>query len=132
MFARLGNLVSRHWVLVVLVWAVILVSVRAFAPNWDDVTYDGDLAYMPASMSSVKGERLLDEAFPRGRAKSQVVIIISRDDGPLEAEDLQVSDRIAAQLNNLHGVSTFQRSQSLWIAAANYRDQGDDQRAEEG
>ena len=131
MFARLGNLVSRHWVLVVLIWAVILVCVRAFAPNWDDVTYDGDLAYMPASMSSVKGERLLDEAFPRGRAKSQVVIIISRDDGPLGAEDLQVSDRIAAQLNNLHGVSTFQRSQSLWIAAANYRDQGDDQRADE-
>ena len=131
MFARLGNLVSRHWVLVVLIWAVILVCVRAFAPNWDDVTYDGDLAYMPASMSSVKGELLLDEAFPRGRAKSQVVIIISRDDGPLGAEDLQVSDRIAAQLNNLHGVSTFQRSQSLWIAAANYRDQGDDQRADE-
>ncbi|MDG2382771.1 MAG: MMPL family transporter [Pirellulaceae bacterium] len=131
MFVRLGNLISRYWVLVILAWVGVAVLSRSLAPRWDDVTDDGDLAYMPAHMSSVRGEQLLDEAFPRGRAKSEIVVIVSRDGQALTADDLAVTDQIAARLNNLHAVSSFQYAQQLWSEAAELRDQGEDQRADQ-
>ncbi|MCP4190573.1 MAG: MMPL family transporter [Planctomycetaceae bacterium] len=130
MFARLGNFISRYWVLVILAWIGVAVLSRSLAPRWDDVTDDGDLAYMPAHMSSVKGEKLLDQAFPRGRAKSEIVVIVSRDGQTLTSDDLAVTDQIAARLNNLYAVSSFQHAQQLWAEAAQLRDQGEDQRAD--
>ena len=59
MFARLGQFISRYWYLVIAVWLAVVVATGLLAPRWDDVTYDGDLAYMPESMSSVAAERLL-------------------------------------------------------------------------
>ncbi len=130
MFIRLGRLIARHWFLVILSWIAIVALTRWFAPRWDDVTYDGDLAYMPSYLSSVKAERLLEEAFPRGRAKSEIVVIATRADEPLKPECLLFVDLIAARLHNLHGVSCFQESQPLWQLAAELRDQGDTSEAE--
>ena len=47
-------------------------------PRWDDVTHDGDLAYLPDSMPSVIGQRLMAEAFPGSKAKSQLVVVVQR------------------------------------------------------
>ena len=57
MFARLGDFVSRRWLLVIAIWAVAIVSVPLATPRWDDVTLDGDLAYLPEDMPSVQGEK---------------------------------------------------------------------------
>lgn len=90
MYERLANFVSRWWLPVILLWIGIAVAVRAAAPRWDDVTRDGDLAYLPAETKSVRGETLLREAFPNHRSKSQMVIVCERANGPLTSDDRSV------------------------------------------
>ena len=63
------------------------------SPRWDDVTHDGDFAYLPNEMTSVRGEKLLEEAFPDNYSKSQVAIVIARRQGELTAADYAVMDR---------------------------------------
>lgn len=94
MFQRLGAVVSRHWLAVLVVWAAVAVGVDLLAPRWDDVTQDGDFAYLPDEMTSVVGERLLGAAFPGGAAKSQVVLIVARGDGRLRGDDYEIVDRL--------------------------------------
>lgn len=97
MFTSLGSLASRHWGAVILAWGVIAVGLHLVAPRWDDVTHDGDLAYLPDAMPSVQGERMLARAFPENRAKSQLAIIAERDDGRLTRDDLQSVDALTAR-----------------------------------
>ena len=79
MFDRLGQFVSRHWIAVIIAWVVVLVSAKLLAPPWDSVTQDGDIAYLPDHLPSIRGEQLLAEAFPDNRARSQVVLVVERD-----------------------------------------------------
>ncbi len=97
MFNRLASMVSRHWVLVLVVWAVVVASVHRQAPRWDDVSADGDFAYLPAHMTSVRGGRLLEAAFPEKLAKSQVALVVARGRGQLTEDDLKIADRLAAK-----------------------------------
>ena len=98
MFFRLGQCVGRWWWAVILGWIAVAVwrceCVRA---QWEAIAHDGNLAYLPAEMTSAQGERLLREAFPQNTAKSQVVVVVAHDDRPLAAEDLGVADRLAAK-----------------------------------
>ena len=96
-FDRLGVSVSRHWFAVLLGWAVLLAVTVRFAPRWDDVTKDGDFAYLPAAMTSVQGERLLEEAFPEALSKSQVIFVVCRSGRPLDKPDYDVADRLVEE-----------------------------------
>jgi RND superfamily putative drug exporter len=100
MYRHLANFVSRWWPAVIIFWFALAATVRLTAPRWDDVTRDGDLAYLPAETSSARGEKLLREAFPNHRSKSQIVLVCERADGPLTSDDLSVlvdlSKRLAA------------------------------------
>jgi len=98
MFDRLGTAVSRHWLPVLVGWAMLVAGVFHFAPRWEDVTHDGDFAYLPEAMTSVQGERLLDAAFPDMLSKSQVVIVVARREGPLQPGDVEIADRLAERL----------------------------------
>ena len=118
MFARLGQFVSRYWIAVVLAWLVLVALCQGLLPRWDDVTYDGDLAYMPTYVASVRGERLLEQAFPRERSRSEIAVIFVRPSGELTDDDLRMVDRLAARLHNLLGCSALQRSQQLRTQAA--------------
>ena len=100
MFSRLGDFVAKHWLLVIVAWCVIVVGLRLVSPKWDDVTKDGDLAFLPAGMPSVLGEALATNAFPENRSKSQVVIVFARDDRPLNSDELKAADRFAARFHN--------------------------------
>lgn len=95
MFARLASFVSRHWVLVLLAWIAIPVGLKLVAPKWDDLTHDGDFAFLPARMTSVRGEKLLGEAFPQLISKSQVVLVAARPNGKLHSEDYDVARRLS-------------------------------------
>lgn len=94
MFDILGTLVARRWIAVLVGWAVVAGLIHAVAPRWDDVAYDGDLAFLPKTMPSVQGEKLFREAFPEALAKSQVILVIARTDGPLGDQDYQIADRL--------------------------------------
>jgi RND superfamily putative drug exporter len=125
MFARLGNFVSRHWLFVILFWLVLLVGLRLTAPRWDDVTLDGDFAYLPDDRPSVQGERLLSEAFPHDRAKSQVVLFTVREDGELTNDDIFVAVDLARRSRNLLGARSIERGKQLAREAAELRKRGD-------
>jgi len=94
MFRLLGEIVSRRWALVLLAWAALMVGLRQVAPRWEDVTHDGDFAYLPGEMTSVRGEKLLAAAFPDHLARSQIALVLSRPDGRLLEEDFHMADQL--------------------------------------
>ena len=100
MFDRLGSLIARRWGWVLIGWASLAVLVLMAAPSWEDVARDGDFAYLPDRMSSVRGEKLLEAAFPDERSKSSVFLVLARRDGPLRPEDYAMGDRLAAQFTS--------------------------------
>jgi len=93
-FDRLGAIVSRRWMLVLLLWAAAVCVIHQVAPRWNDITHDGDFAYLPDRMTSVRGEKLAEVAFPDALSKSQVALVVSRADGKLKERDFEVADRL--------------------------------------
>ncbi|NLE38488.1 MAG: MMPL family transporter [Pirellulaceae bacterium] len=87
---------ARHWALVLASWLVVVAVVHYAAPRWDTVTRDGDFAYLPDVMTSVRGERLLASAFPDYYSKSQLAFVVVRDEGRLAESDLQWADKLLA------------------------------------
>lgn len=95
MYERWGRLIAGRWPVVLAVWVGLVVAINAVAPRWDDVTRDGDLAYLPSRMTSVRGERLMGQAFDGPQARSQVVLAFERTDRPLDAVDFAAIERLA-------------------------------------
>ncbi len=117
MFSSLSKFVSRRWPLVILFWVLLAVGIRVAAPRWDDVTHDGDFAYLPDHVPSVVGARLLKDAFPDQRAKSEIVVLTVREDNPLTADDIFVANDLARRLRNVEGVAQLEQA-DLYIAQA--------------
>jgi RND superfamily putative drug exporter len=90
----LAAVIVRRWIWVLGAWAVGVLVVHRIAPPWESITRDGDFAYLPPQMSSVRGERLLEAAFPEGLSRSQVAIVVARPDGRLNALDFAVAERL--------------------------------------
>lgn len=99
MFDRLGTLISRHWLLVLACWLVLAAGLQVCAPPWDQVTRDGDFEYLPADMTSVRGTRLLEEAFPEIRSRSAAVLVLARSQGELQPADFRIADRLAQRFS---------------------------------
>ena len=95
MFARLADFVARHWLLILLVWVAIPLGVHLVAPDWDKVAQDGDFAFLPSRMTSVRGEELIRRAFPDLEDESDVVLIVARPSGRLEGADYAVAEQLA-------------------------------------
>lgn len=99
MFARLGEIVAHRWGWVLLAWIGILVGIVSVSPTWSAVTKDGDFAYLPPEMTSVRGEKLLNRAFPNDRDKSQLVFVVARRTERLKAADFAVVDRLVDEFS---------------------------------
>src|SRR5262245_45720267 len=95
MFVKFARFISRYWVCVLIAWTLLAIGFKVAAPKWDEITHDGDFAYLPSSMTSVRGEELMKEAFPDLTAKSSVVLVVARPDGRLTDEDKEVAARLA-------------------------------------
>lgn len=130
MFEAFSRFISRWWLVVILAWVFLVVGIRSVAPNWDDITYDGDLAYLPKEMPSYVGEKLLADAFPQDRAKSQIVLITARDDAPLAGADLDVASDIARRFRNLQGAAGLERVRRLRAEAKAATEAGNAEEAE--
>jgi RND superfamily putative drug exporter len=94
MYDYLGAFVARRWWLILLGWVVAAVVIHRASPTWDQVTKDGDLAYLPSRMTSVRGEKLYGEAFPDNKSRSQIVVVLERESG-LTQGDLDLAHGIA-------------------------------------
>ena len=102
---------TKYWVPIILFWFTVSVCALILPPKWDDVTLDGDLAYLPATVTSAIGEAALAEAFPQDLAKSQVVIVVTRKlEKELTEEDLYFIDRLAAPFQNAQGLALFKQA----------------------
>jgi RND superfamily putative drug exporter len=101
-------LARRWWVLAA--WLIVAVVVRLAAPAWKDIAYDGDFEYLPANMSSVAGGRLLDRAFPGERSRSQIVLVLGRDDEKLKKSDSIVALDLVRRLYHRLGEVCWQRA----------------------
>lgn len=106
-FPWLGKFVVRFSLAIIAFWTMLTLAAVILPPRWNDVTLDGDLAFLPANMPSVEAEKLFQSAFPHRQAKSQLVFAISRDDAPLDEDDLRFADHLASPLQNAQGISLF-------------------------
>ncbi len=106
MFAKFARFISRYWIAVLITWVLIPIGLKLIAPKWDDITHDGDFAYLPAVMTSVRGEELLEKAFPELASKSNVVLVVARPDGRLSDEDKAVALRLADRFTPKPGEKT--------------------------
>ena len=106
MFSRLGRLVTRAPLALVIVWIAIGVFAHATAPDWTTVAQQGEFIFLPHDVPSKAAERLYREAFqpqddgggggqqdPLG---SNVVIVALREDLPdgMTAADSRFIDRV--------------------------------------
>ncbi len=108
-----ARLVERYRWWIVIGWIVVATFARAFAPSWDQVAYDGDFDYLPATMTSVAGGHLLDEAFPGDRSRSQVVLIVGREAAELNKHDELVGLDLLRRLYHRLAEVSWQRAVSL-------------------
>jgi RND superfamily putative drug exporter len=98
MFAWLARVVTGHWPSILLGWTLAALLVYRAAPEWGSVVKDGDFAYLPPQMTSVRGESLRQKAFPDVHQKSQVVLVVARPGGALRDADYAVADQLAQAL----------------------------------
>lgn len=103
MFAALGAWISRRPYTVILCWAALALALKGIAPSWDSVTHDGDLAYLPSQVSSVRAERLVSTAFEGRDSRSRLVVVVERADKLLEDADLSAVEDLRAKLEKLLG-----------------------------
>ncbi len=131
MFVRLAHFVTRHWLLVVVLWLIAAFGLRLIAPRWENITHDGDFAYLPPQMPSVVGEQWMTEAFPWQRGRSQVVIAIARQDEPLTNDDIQVAYDVGRRLKDLFGATRLAEARRLSQQETSLRGENEIAAAEE-
>ena len=107
---RWAKLVTRYWWIILTVWLLGAILIRSVAPAWNDVAYDGDFEYLPTKMSSVAGGRLLDEAFPDVRSRSQIVLVLGRKEDDLTKRDEIVGLDLLRRLYHRLGEVSWQRA----------------------
>ncbi len=107
---RWAHVVTSRWRWVLMAWIVVTIVIRLAAPSWNDVAYDGDFEYLPPEMSSVEGGRLLDDAFPGERSRSQIVLVLGRDAGALSKTDEIVGLDLLRRLYHRLGEVSWQRA----------------------
>lgn len=109
---------SHRWALAVTgaprrvigLWVAVSVLAWAFAPSWKEIAYDGDFEYLPATMTSVAGGRLLDAAFPGERSRSQIVLVLGRHEGALTEGDRIVGLDLLRRLYHRLGAVSWRRA----------------------
>ena len=113
MFKYLGRLAATHPWLICLAWLLAAAAVGFVAPRWDDRAADDDIHSLPARCDSVKGHRLLEQAFPQDVFASRLIFAVERAASASTAADLALVDDMTADLNQLRKEDPACRSRSI-------------------
>ena len=62
-------------------WVLLLGATWRLAPAWDQFTQGGDATFLPEDAPSRRGRQLFKTAFPDEFADSNIVLVVTRDDG---------------------------------------------------
>jgi uncharacterized membrane protein YdfJ with MMPL/SSD domain len=100
---------NAKWVL--LLWIVTAILVRGTAPPWRTLALDGDFEYLPAGKQSVVAENVLNQAFPTDRPRSQIVIVIGRQDERFDRADELASLDLLRRLHHRLAEVVLQRAE---------------------
>jgi RND superfamily putative drug exporter len=100
MFKLLGRFAAAHPFLICAAWLVVGIAVTVGAPNWDQRAQDDDIRFLPERCASVRGYRLLEEAFPQDVFASRIIFAVERVEG-LSASDLGLVGEMVGDLNRL-------------------------------
>lgn len=112
--SALRHLVNRHWPWLIVGWLALAGGLHLAAPSWDVVARDGDLDYLPASVTSQRAAKLLREAFPNERAKSQIVVLLARKSGPLTVEDRNFAIAVSKKLEAIPDLPRADSQFPVW------------------
>ena len=104
MFDRLGSLVLRLRFVLAGAWLVAAVGFGLLSPSLSKVGSADETSFLPGDAASLAARQVSADAFPSDSAKSQALIVFSRDGG------LTASDRAA--IDGLRG----------WLAGAGHPD----------
>ncbi len=94
-----SKIVTQYWFPVIAAWIVFAVTLRIFAPAWDDIAADGDLSFLPKTVPSSIGMRALEDAFPGSVTRSQMVLVVANPSQELAAADLALALDISRHLH---------------------------------
>ncbi|HKB38971.1 MAG TPA: MMPL family transporter [Gemmataceae bacterium] len=118
MFNFLGRLAARHPRIICAAWLIAGIALTLLAPRWEHSAQDDDIRFLPGRCDSVRGYRLLEQAFPKDVYASRIILAVERKHRPLNEADLALVDGMVAALNRLRD-----REPDLQIGRINsYRD----------
>ncbi len=106
-----ARFITQYWIWVILFWVVLAIGLRSIAPSWESIAQDGDLQFLPSDLPSRIGQKLLEEGFPKHRARSQLVIVLAREDKPLRQLDLAIGLDVGRRLMYATAVAAYRRNQ---------------------
>jgi RND superfamily putative drug exporter len=101
MFKFLGRFTATHPRKICAAWLGAGILLTLLAPSWDARTQDDDVRFLPERCDSVRGYNLLKQAFPRDVFASRAIFVVERTDRKLTRADLELVDKMAADLNAL-------------------------------
>jgi RND superfamily putative drug exporter len=101
MFKLLGRLSASHPWAICAAWVVLGGLLTLLAPSWDSRTQDDDIRFLPDRCPSVRGYRLLEQAFAEDVFASRLVYAVERDNAPLTAADFALVGRLVEDLEKL-------------------------------
>jgi RND superfamily putative drug exporter len=101
MFTTLARFTAKHAWKICAAWLLAAVGLALVAPSWDSRAQDDDIHFLPGRCPSVRGYRVLQQAFPQDVFASRVIFAVERDGGPLTDADLALADGLVAELNQL-------------------------------
>ncbi len=107
-----AHLLTRWWQWVIVFWIGLAIALRLIAPSWNRIAQDGDFQFMPSSLPSRVGQKMLDQGFPEHRARSQLVIIAARSDEKMKGPDIAIPLDVARQFMHASGVPPIEGCKS--------------------
>lgn len=110
---RFAQFIVAHAKLILVLWFVGAVLIRGTSPDWSSLALDGDFDYLPAEMPSVAAERVLDVAFPANRPRSQVVLLLAREDQAFDGGDELLALDLLRRLHHRLAEVLLARAQQL-------------------
>src|SRR6266849_4448004 len=99
MFYWFGKVIERRWRVFLVLWGVAFCAAIGVHAEWynhlfgtqiktfNQAATDGEFGFLPPDVQSLRGEQLLAKAFPDDLLKSSLVIVVRRQDQPLQPED---------------------------------------------
>jgi len=96
-FARIGRLVVRHPIWVIVAWIVVAAGVIGFAPKLTATTDEAQ--FLPTHYESIQASQLQQKAFPQAASPAALIVFERTDGGKLTDADSAKVSEIASSLS---------------------------------